>query len=122
MLFTPDHYHLLPAAVQVRADVHDLVQRVELTVIDHFTEDGTVQLDGYDPDPIECDPDLLVRLRYAIADVVEHVASRPEAHVQSQTRGDRSVTYREALQSMPRGWDRLLVPYDMRTPDPLFRV
>lgn len=124
-MFTPEQFiSLLPGEIAQRSDLANLIDRASRAVLDHYTEvtgDGpVVRLRGYDPDPDQCDPELLLRLRYAVSDVIEHVVKAPDERVQSTSRGERSVVFRKAIASMPRSAFRLLFDYDLR--EPLWRV
>src|SRR5690606_33387780 len=101
-----------------------LTAKAERAVLDRFSVvegDGTVvKLRGYDADPEACDPELLTRLRFVIADVITHWVQLPDENVASVSRGGRSVTFKSILSRMPRSAFRLLDDYDQRTP--LYRV
>lgn len=119
VIFTGEHYHLLPAAVRSREDVEVLAERAEAAVVDAFTEEQAgglaVKLKGWNDDPALMDKGLHRRLVLTIATVAEHLAAAPTSYVQSASRGERAVTYR-SIPTLPRGWSRLLRPYDERTP------
>lgn len=123
-MFTPEQYVLLPDEIVQRDDLPVLIDRATKALLDRYTEtvgDGpVVRLRGYDPDPAKCDPDLLTRLRYAIADVVEHGVNLADPNVSMAVRGSRTVVFRKAIQSMPRSAFRLLDEFDLR--EPLWRV
>jgi len=109
-----------------------MIVRAEKKVVDRyrttggselsFSKGGVVQLDGWaedengDPDIQEMPADLVFALRDSIGRIVDFWAQKPgEAdHVQSQSQGDRSVSFRDA--DLPRSVYRPLRPFDLRQP------
>ncbi len=117
-LFTPEQYSLLPEEIVARPDLPMLVDRATIALLDRYAQEGAVCLRGFDPAAM--DPELLTRLRYAIADVVEHVVTAPDARIRSAVRGGRQVVFKEAVAAMPASAFRLLDPFDQR--QPLWRI
>lgn len=124
-VMTEDPEELMRLAERAERKVVDRYREVDthtgdLILDNHF--DADVRLDGWaeddqgNPDLQEMDAGLLEALRESIANIVEFWVNKPNEaeHIESQSQGDRSVTFRD--KDLPSSVYAPLRRFDDRSP------
>lgn len=117
----PDVKSLLGEGTKAAAQLDALARAADWALQDRYIEDGTVALRGYDPDPAQCDAELLARYMYVGAQLIEFFHARPAEFLSASSRGDRSESY-TALRSVPARVWRLLRHYDEREEQVIWKL